>query len=63
MCLCATEIETTGYFLLYYHSFSSQRFELCGIFQNINSSFLSLNVKYKVLFLLYVSPTNTDNFE
>ena len=61
MCACGAEIEATENVPLHCYSLSTQRSELFDSFQNIDSSFLSLNVKVKVTILLYSSPNNTNN--
>ena len=60
MCACGAEIETTENVPLHCYSLSTQRSELFDSFQNIDSSFLSLNVKVMVT-ILYSSPNNTNN--
>ena len=55
MCACGSEAETTEYFLLRCHLYSPQRLELFENLGKVDSSFLNLNVKGKVSFLLYGS--------
>ena len=55
MCSCGSEVETTEHFLLCCHLYSPQRLELFENLEKIDSSFLNLNVKDKVGFLLYGS--------
>ena len=49
MCACRTEFEFGC------HLYSPQRLELFGNLKKVDSSFLNLNVKDKVSFLLYGS--------
>ena len=53
MCACGSEVETTEHFLLRYHLYSPQRLELFENLEKVDSSFLNLKVKEKVIFLLY----------
>ena len=53
MCACGSEAETTEHFLLHCHLYSPQRLELIENLEKVDSSFLNLNVKDKVSFLLY----------
>ena len=59
MCACGSEVETTEHFLLRYHLYSPQRLELFENLEKVDSSFLNLNVKDKVCFLLYDSQSAT----
>ena len=59
MCACGSEVETTEHFLLRCHLYSSQRLELFENLEKVDSSFLNLNVKNKVFFLLYSSQSAT----
>ena len=61
MCSCGSGIEVTEYFLLHVYSFSFQKSAFSDNFQNIDSSFLSLNLKNEVTFLLHGLPNNTNN--
>ena len=55
MCACGSEVETTEHFLLRCHLYSPQRLELFENLEKVDASFLNLNVKAKVNFLLYGS--------
>ena len=55
MCACGSEVETTEHFLLRCHLYSPQRLELFENLEKVDASFLNLNVKGKVNFLLYGS--------
>ena len=55
MCACGSEVETTEHFLLRCHLYSPQRLELFENLEKVDASFLNLNVKDKVNFLLYGS--------
>ena len=55
MCACGSEVETTEHFLLRCHLYSPQRLELFENLEKVDSSFLNLNIKEKVIFLLYGS--------
>ena len=55
MCACGSEAETTEHFLLRCHLYSPQRLELFENLEKVDASFLNLNVKDKVNFLLYGS--------
>ena len=55
MCSCGSEVETTEHFLLRCHLYSPQRLELFENLEKVDASFLNLNVKDKVNFLLYGS--------
>ena len=55
---CATAIETTQYFLLRYHFYSTQRLELFESLKTVDSIFSNLNEKDQVNTLLYGSKTN-----
>ena len=59
MCGCGSEAETTEHFLSHCHLYSPQRLELFENFEKVDSSFLNLNVKDKVSFLLYDSQSAT----
>ena len=59
MCACGSEVQTTKHFLLRCHLFSPQRLELFENLEKVDSSFLNLNVKDKVNFLLYGSQSAT----
>ena len=59
MCACGSEVETTEHFHLRCHLYSPQRLELFENLENVDSSFLNLNVKDKVSFLLYGSQSAT----
>ena len=59
MCACRSEVETTEHFLLHCHLYSPQRLELFENLEKVDSSFLNLNVKDKVSFLLYGSQSAT----
>ena len=55
MCGCGSEVETTEHFLLRCHLYSPQGLELLENLLKVDASFLNLNVKDKVDFLLYGS--------
>ena len=59
MCACGSEVETTEHFLLRCHLYSPQRLELTENLLKVEASFLNLNVKDKVSFLLYDSQSAT----
>ena len=59
MCAYGSEFETTEHFILRWHLFYSQRLELFGNVENVDSSFFNLNTKDKVSFLLYGSQSAT----
>ena len=59
MCACRSVVETTEHFLLRCHLCSLQRLELSEKLRKVDSSFLNLNVKDKVNFLLYGSQSAT----
>ena len=59
MCACGREFETTEHFLLRCHLYSRQRLEIFENLEKVDSSFLNLNVKEKVSFLLYGSQSIT----
>ena len=59
MCTCGSEVETTEHLLLRCHLYSPQRLELFESLEKVDSSFLNLNVKDKVSFLLYGSHSAT----
>ena len=66
MCACGSEVETTQRFLLRCHLYSPQGLELFQNLEKVDSSFLNLNVKDKVSFLLYGSqsaPSKSSNHE
>ena len=53
------EVEITEHFLLRCHLYSPQRLELFENLKKVDSSFLNLNVKDKVSFLIYGSQSAT----
>ena len=55
MCTCGSEVETTEHFLLRCRLYSPQRLEIFENLEKVDSSFLNLNVKDKLNFLLYGS--------
>ena len=55
MCAYGGEVETTEHFLLRCHLYSPQRLEVFENLEKVDPSFLNLNVKDKVSFLLYGS--------
>ena len=59
MCACGSEVETTENFHLRCHRYSPQRLELFENLEKVDSSFLNLNIKDKVSFLLYSSQSAT----
>ena len=59
MCACGSEVETAEHFHLRCHLYSSQRLELFGNLEKVDSSFLNLKVKDKVSFLSYGSQSAT----
>ena len=59
MCACRSEVETAEHFLLRFHLYSPQRLELFEKLEKVDSSFLNVNVKDKVSFLLYDSQSAT----
>ena len=59
MCACGSEVETTEHFPLRCHLYSPRRLELFENLEKVDSSFLNLNVKDKVRFLLYDSQSAT----
>ena len=59
MCACGSEVETTEHSLLRCHLYYPQRLKLF----EVDSSFLNLNVKDKISFLLYGSQSATSNHE
>ena len=64
MCACGSEVETSEHFLLHCHLYSPQRLELFENLEKVDSSFLNVNVKDKVSFLLYGSqsiPSKSSN--
>ena len=58
MCPWGTDIETTEHFLLRCHCFSTQRSELFDYLYRLDPSFLKLNNKVKVDYLLYGPRSN-----
>ena len=62
MCACGSEVETTEHFLLRCHLYSPQRLELTENLLKVEASFLNLNVKDKVSFLLYDSQSATSRW-
>ena len=54
-----SEVETTEHFLLRCHLYSPQRLELFENLKKVDSSFLNLNLKNKVSFLLHGSQSTT----
>ena len=61
MCPCGTDVETTEYFLLRCHYFSTQRSELLDHLYRLDLSFSELNTKEEVLYLLYDSRNKSSN--
>ena len=59
MCACGSEVEFTEHFFLRCHLYSPQRLELLENLEKVDSSYLNLNVKGKVSFLLYGSQSTT----
>ena len=59
MCACGSPVETIEHFLLRCHLYSPQRLELFENLGKVDSSFLNLNVKDKVSFLLCGSQSTT----
>ena len=57
--VCGSEVETTEHFLLRCHLYSPQRLELFENLEKVDSSFLNLNVKNKISFLVYGSQSAT----
>ena len=53
-----SEVETTKHFLLRCHLFSPQRLKLFENFEKVDSSFLNLNFKHKVSFIIWFSINN-----
>ena len=58
MCAYITEIDTTEYFLLRYHFYSTQRLELFKNLKKVDPIFLSLSASNQVYILFYGSQTN-----
>ena len=61
MCPCGSDIETTEYFFLPCHRFSTQRSELFHYLYRLDASFPKLNTKEKVAYLLYSSRSNSSS--
>ena len=61
MCPCGSDIETTEYFFLPCHCFSTQRSELFHYLYRLDASFPKLNTKEKVAYLLYSSRSNSSS--
>ena len=61
MCVCATETETTEYFLLRCQFYRTQRLELLEKLEKVEPNFLNLNAKNQVLILFYGSRTISEN--
>ena len=59
MCACGADVETKKHFLLRYHFYSTQRFELFDNLEKANSDFKNLGGKDQVSFMLHGSKTNT----
>ena len=59
MCACGREVEITKHFLLRCHLYSPQRLELFENLEKVDSSFLNLDIKGKVRFLLHGSQLAT----
>ena len=59
MCACGSEVETTENFHLRCRRYSPQKLELFENLEKVDSSFLNLNIKDKVSFLLYSSQSAT----
>ena len=59
MCACGSEVETTENFHLRCRRYSPQKLELFENLEKVDSSFLNLNIKDKVSFLLYGSQPST----
>ena len=59
MCACGSEVEATENFHLRCRRYSPQRLELFENLEKVDSSFLNLNIKDKVSFLLYSSQSAT----
>ena len=57
-CTCGTEFETTEYFFLRCHFYSTQRLELFESLKKIDSIFFNLHEKHQVNTLLSGSQTN-----
>ena len=53
ICAWGCEVETTQRFLLLFHFYSTQRSEFFDKLEKGNISFLDLNIKDKVLVLVY----------
>ena len=62
-CACRADAKTMEHFLLRYHLYSTQRFELFHNLERANSDLKNLSGKRQVSFLLYSSKANTsENF-
>ena len=61
MCPCGTDVDTTGYFLLRCHCFSTQRSELFDYLYRLDPSFSKLNTEEKVAYLLYGLRSNSSD--
>ena len=61
MCPCGTDVETTEYFLLRCHCFSTQRSQLFDYLYRLDPPFSKLNPKDKVAYLLYLSRCNSSD--
>ena len=61
LCPCGTDVETTGYFLLRCHCFSTQRSELFDYLYRLDPSFSKLNTEEKVAYLLYGLRSNSSD--
>ena len=61
MCPCGTDVETTEYFLLRCHCFSTQRSQLFDYLYRLDPPFSKLNAKDKVAYLLYLSRCNSSD--
>ena len=61
MCPCRTDVETTEYFLMHCHCFSTQRSELIDYLYRLDSPFSKLNTKEKVAYLLYGPGNNSSS--
>ena len=61
MCGCNVEIEDTEHFLLRFHFYSIQRFEIFNKINKVDASFTQLDTKEQVNILLYSYPPNKCN--
>ena len=61
MCGCNTEIEDTEHFLLRFHFYSTERFELFNNINRVDLSFTQLGTKEQFNILLYGYPSNKSN--